>query len=98
MINLHIKPIGSRPGIWYGLGKIHEETWIGLPFFHAILSTIGIPTYKLAKFLLQFLIPSTSVEYTAFGSFTFPEEICHKRTPTYTWLVLTLILYLHIFP
>ena len=49
-----IKPVGSRPGIWYGLGKIHEKTCSGLPFSHPILLAMGAPTYKLAKFLMQF--------------------------------------------
>ena len=45
-----IKPVGSRPGILYGLGKIHKETRNGIPPFCPILSAIGTPTYKLAKF------------------------------------------------
>ena len=42
----NIKPVGSRPGVLYGLGKVHKETKIGLPPFHSILSAIGTPTYK----------------------------------------------------
>ena len=49
----NIKPVGSRPGVLYGLGKIHKETRNGIPPFRPILSAIGTPTYKLAKFLLQ---------------------------------------------
>ena len=78
-----IKPVGSRPGILYGLGKIHKKIRNGLPSFCPILSAIGTPTYKLEKFLLKLLTPSTSNEYTVIDSFHFAEEIC----PTYTWLV-----------
>ena len=39
-----IKPIGSRPGILYGSGKIHKETRNGLPPFRPILSAIDTPT------------------------------------------------------
>ena len=73
-----IKPIGSRPGILYGSGKIHKETRNGLPPFRPILSAIDTPTYKLAKFLLKFLTPSTANEYTVIDSFHFAEEICQQ--------------------
>ena len=37
-----IKPVGSRPGIFYGLEiKIYKETRNGLPSFRPILSAIG---------------------------------------------------------
>ena len=48
-----IKPVGSRPGTSFGLGKIHWETRNGIPPFCPIPSAIGTPTYKLAKFLLN---------------------------------------------
>ena len=32
-----IKPVGSRPGILYGLGKIHKETRNGIPPFRPII-------------------------------------------------------------
>ena len=59
-----IKPVESRPGVLYGLGKVHKETKNGLPPFGLILSAIGTPTYKLAKFLISFLMPLTQNEYT----------------------------------
>ena len=73
-----IKPVGSRPGILYGLGKIHKETRNGIPPFCPILSAIGTPTYKLAKFLLKFLTPSTANEFTVIDSFHFAEEISQQ--------------------
>ena len=48
----NIKPVGSRPGVLYGLGKVHKEAKNGIPPFRPILSDIGTPTYKLAKYLL----------------------------------------------
>ena len=73
-----IKPVGSRPGILYGLGKIHKETRNGIPPFRPILSAIGTPTYNLAKFLLKFLTPSTANEFTVIDSFHFAEEISQQ--------------------
>ena len=58
----NIKPVGSRPGVLYGLRKVHKETNNGLPPFRPILSAIVTPTYKLAKFLLPFLTPLTQNE------------------------------------
>ena len=92
-----IKPVGSRPGILYGLGKSHKETLNGIPPFRPILSAIGTPTYKLANFLLKFLTPSTAKKFTVIDSSHFAEEIVN-RIPTYTWLVRKFILYLLIFP
>ena len=76
----NIKPVGSRPGVLYGLGKVHKEINNGLPPFRPILSAIGTPTYKLAKLLLPFLTPLTQNEYTVTDSFHFAEEIC-KQDP-----------------
>ena len=55
-----IKPVGSKPGILYGLGKIHKEPLNGIPPFRPILSAVSTPTNKLAKFLLKVLTPSTA--------------------------------------
>ena len=76
----NIKPIGSRPGVLYRLGKVHKEINNGLPPFCPILSAIGMPTYKLAKFLQPFWMPLTQNEYTVTDSFHFAEEIC-KQDP-----------------
>ena len=45
----------------------------GIPPFRPILSASGTPTYKLAKFLLKFLTPSTANEFivTFTGGFSF---------------------------
>ena len=66
---------GSRPGIMYGSAKVHKIVTDGLPSFRPILSAIGTPTYKLAKFFLPILEPLTTNEYTIKDSFTFAEEL-----------------------
>ena len=70
-----LSPSGSRPGIMYGLAKVHKIVTDGLPSFRPILSAIGTPTYKLAKFLVPILEPLTTNEYTIKDSFTFAEEL-----------------------
>ena len=71
----NIKPVGPRPGVLYGLGKVHKEISNELPPFRPILSAIGTP-----KFLLPFLTPLTQNEYTVTDSFHFAEEI-YKQGP-----------------
>ena len=66
---------GSRPGIMYGSAKVHKIVTDGLPSFRPILSAIGTPTYKLAKFLVPVLELLTTNEYTIKDSFTFSEEL-----------------------
>ena len=61
-----IKPVGSRPGVLYRLRKVHKEAKNGQPPFHSILSAIGMPVYKLAKFLLPFLMALTQRIQTHF--------------------------------
>ena len=70
-----LSPSGSRPGIMYGLAKVHKIVRDGLPSFRSILSAIGTPTCKLAKFLVPILEPLTTNEYTIKDSFTFAEEL-----------------------
>ena len=70
-----LSPLGSRPGIMYGLAKVHETVTDDLLSFRPILSAIGTPTYKLAKFLVPILEPLTTNEYTIKDSFTFAEEL-----------------------
>ena len=47
----------------------------GLPPFRPILSAIGIPKYKLAKFLVLVLSDITQNEFTVKDSFTLVDEI-----------------------
>ena len=78
----NIKPVGSRSGILYGIGKVNRETKNGPPPFPPILPAIGTSTYKLEKFLLPFLTPLTENKYTVTDSFHFAEEIC-KQDPNF---------------
>ena len=52
-------PSGSKPGVSYGLAKIHKALEDGTPSFCPILSAIGTPTYHPAKFYDQLLKPLT---------------------------------------
>ena len=47
----YLKPCGSKPGIMYGLCKIHKGTTVNdpVPPFRPILSAIGTCNYNLAK-------------------------------------------------
>ena len=59
----------------YGLPKVHKIVTDGLPSFRPILSVIGTPTYKLAKFLVPIIEPLATNEYTIKDSFTFAEGL-----------------------
>ena len=50
-----LSPLGSRPKIMYGLAKVHKIVIVDLPSFRPILSATGMPTYKLAKYLVPML-------------------------------------------
>ena len=50
-------PSDSKPGALYWLTKIHKAIEDGIPSFCPILSTIGTPAYKLAKFCDKLLKP-----------------------------------------
>ena len=73
-----IKAIGSRPGILYGLCKVHKAIIDVCPLFRPILSATGTPSYKLAKFLVPKLSSITFNEFTVKDSFAFAEEIVHQ--------------------
>ena len=66
---------GSQPGVLYGLTKIHEALEGGIPSFRSILSAIGTPAYKLAKFCEQLLKPLTKNECTIKDSFLSAKEV-----------------------
>ena len=66
---------GSRPGILYGSPKVHQPVVNDCPKFHPILSTIGTPTYKLAKFLVPILSPLRSNEFLGHDSFSYAHEV-----------------------
>ncbi|XP_042893334.1 uncharacterized protein LOC122267343 [Penaeus japonicus] len=62
---------GSRPGVLYGLPKIHKT---GNPI-RPIISSIGTFNYNLAKFLVPLLTPLTKNDYTVENTTDFVKEI-----------------------
>ena len=70
-------PTDLKPGILYGLCKIHKSIVDGVTPFCPIMSAIGTPTYKLAKFFVPLLEPLTYNQYTIKDTFSFCEELKH---------------------
>ena len=54
-----------------------------VPLFRPVPSAIGIPTYKLAKFLVAILSDIAQNEFTIQDSFTFVEEILSQDSDPY---------------
>ena len=73
-----LKPVGTMPGIMYGLCKVHKDIIDNCPRFRPILSAINTPTYKLAKFFVPILRSWTRNVYTLKDSFAFAEEIVEQ--------------------
>ena len=71
----HLYPCGSRPGILYGMAKVHKPVTDRCPSLQPILPAINTPSYKLAKFLVLLLTPLTSNDFTIKDSFSFAEEV-----------------------
>ena len=76
----YLKPCGSKPGIMYGLCKIHKGTTVNdpLPPFRPILSAIGTCNYNLAKFFVPIFEQFTINEYNVKDYFSFCKEIIDK--------------------
>ena len=55
--------------------KIHEAIIDGLPNYRQIISQIGSPTYKITKYLLDFILPITKNGYTLKDLFEFVSMI-----------------------
>ena len=82
-----IKAIRCRPGILYGLCEVHKAIIDVCPPFRPILSAIGAPSYKLAKFLVPKLSSITFNEFTVKVSFVFAEEIVHQDAKLFMGIV-----------
>ena len=80
-----LKPCGSKPGIMFGLCKVHKFNPVikDVPTFRPILSAIGTSTYNLAKFFVPILKEYTINEYTVRDSFSFCNEIREQDSPFY---------------
>lgn len=66
---------GSRPGVLYGLPKVHKS---GTPL-RPILSAIGTFNYSLAKFLVTLINPVIPNEYIVQDTFSFVKEISNMN-------------------
>ena len=64
-----------KPGVLYGLAKIHKALDDGIPSFRPILSAIGTPTYQLAKFCDQLLKPLANNYDAIKDTFSFAKEV-----------------------
>ena len=73
-----LKPVGTRPGIMYGLCKALKDFIDKCLPFWPILSAVNTPTYKLAKFLVSILKFLTSNECAVKDSFAFADEVVEK--------------------
>ena len=73
-----LSPDGQNPARLYGLPKVHKPLVDGLPKYRPIISQIGSPTYKIAKFLLGFVQPFTSNEHTVKDTFHFVSMLDDK--------------------
>ena len=78
-----IKAAGSRPGVLYGLCKVHKAIVDVCPPFRPILSATGTPTYKIATFLVSILSFLTINEFTNKDSFSFAKEIIEQDSNFY---------------
>ena len=79
-----LKPVGTRPGIIYGLCKVHKDIIDNCPSFRPILSAINTATYKLAKSLVPILKSLTNNEYTVKDLFAFAEESVEHNSEFFT--------------
>ena len=78
-------PVGSSPGVLYGLCKVHKKIPNGdnCPPFRPILSAIGTVSYNLAKFLVPLLEPLTTNQYVCKDSFSFAAEVREQNPDLY---------------
>lgn len=76
-----IVPVGSSPGILYGLCKVHKDVPSGdtCPPFRPILSAIGTVSYNLAKYLVPILEPITTNQFVCKDSFSFAAEVRNQN-------------------
>ena len=79
-------PSSSRPGLFFGLAKVHklkEDTYSisNLPL-RPVISNIGTATYEISKYLANLLQPLTKNEYTIDSTKHFVEKIRGERIPS----------------
>ena len=93
-----MRPWGSKPGVLYGLCKVHKkpDELNRLPPLRQIILAIGAFSYSLAKFFVPILKEFTINEYTVKDSFSFQMKFVTKAL-AYIWLRLTSSLYSHMY-
>ena len=74
-----IYPTGSQPAILYGSPKVHKPN---LPL-RPVMSSINTYNRKLSEFLIPFLTPITTNQYTVPSSFAFCTEITPMNCNTH---------------
>ena len=73
-ISKQLKSSGSRPGILYGLPKVHK---VGVPM-RPILSTVGSVSYNMSQWLVPKLSSLCVNEYSVRNSFEFAKEMMDR--------------------
>ena len=77
-------PSSSRPGLYFGLAKVHKlkgSTDVNQLPMRPVISNIGTATYELSKFLAELLKPLTKSEYSIDSTKNFVDRIKQKRLP-----------------
>ena len=70
-----IYPRGSRSDILYESPKVHKSVNNNYSKFRPILSAMGTPTYKLAKFLVPIFSPLIVNKFFIQDSSSFADEV-----------------------
>ena len=78
-------PSSSRPGLFFGLAKVHKlkegmSTIEHLPL-RPVISNIGTATYEISKYLADMLQPLTKNQYTIDSTKHFVGKIRSERVP-----------------
>ena len=87
-LSKELNHIGSRPGIMYGLPKVHKPNFPLRP----IISAIGTHSYKLAKFLVPLLRPFSTNTFTINDTFSFVKELRELKINTNDVIMASLTL------
>ena len=73
-----LDPIGCKPGVLYGLSKVHKTLVQGLPKMRPILSALGTASFGLSKFLLPILDCVATGPHTISNYFSFNKEVLQQ--------------------
>ena len=79
----HMYPSSSRPGLYFGLAKVHKlkngsKNVSELPL-RPVISNIGTATYEISKYLAGLLQPLTKSEFTIESTKDFVNKIRGKK-------------------